>query len=109
MLRITKRKEKILLAFVVDVSCNDVIYNPSSLSQLTVKIIISEQLNYIFKRLVLLMGAGNGEREVMMDRYCLNMLKQNRVPVDTGRNCYYLTKDYDPIPILTAAIKIIHV
>jgi hypothetical protein len=89
-----------------------------------VKIIISEQLNYIFKRFVLLMGAGKGEREVMVDRYCLNMLgerevmvdryclnmlKQNGVPIDTGRNCYYLTKDCDPIPILTAAIKILHV
>jgi site-specific recombinase XerD len=42
-----------------------------------VKIIISEQLNYIFKRFVLLMGAGKGEREVMVDRYCLNMLKQH--------------------------------
>ena len=50
-----------------------------------------------------------GEREVMVDRYCLNMLKQNGVPIDTGRNCYYLTKDCHPIPILTAAIKILHV
>jgi formate-dependent phosphoribosylglycinamide formyltransferase (GAR transformylase) len=47
-----------------------------------VKIIISEQLNYIFKRFVLLLGAGKGEREVMVDRYCLNMLGEREVMVD---------------------------